>query len=90
MQNKTKNLADSNLKTELKLPYGFHIEVDRVGNGLSASIMGVVSIIDFSETVAILKMRRGKIKVSGSELSVAVYENKTVEILGRICAVEFL
>ena len=69
---------------------GFHMEADKLGNCISLSIIGVISIIDFFESSALMKTRCGKIKISGAELSVAVYENKTVEIYGKISAVEFL
>ncbi|MBE6645380.1 MAG: hypothetical protein E7612_08410 [Ruminococcaceae bacterium] len=73
-----------------KIQPGFHIEADKIGNAISVSIMGVISILDFSDVCALLKMRKGRIKISGTDLSVAVYENKTVEIIGRIGTVEFL
>ena len=90
MQGKEKNTADKNYVEHERLPIYFHMEADRLPTGVSVSIMGVLSIVDFNESSAIMKMRRGKIKVSGSSLSVAVYENRTVEICGKVGAVEFL
>ena len=51
---------------------------------------GVLSILDFSTELAILKIRRGRIRVRGGGLSIAVYENRTVEIFGKVEALEFL
>ena len=90
MQIKEKNAIDTGIEKRDKLPIYFHIEADRVASGVSVSVMGVLAITDFCESCAIMKMRRGKIKVLGAELSVAVYENKTVEIYGKVSAVEFL
>ena len=69
---------------------GFHIEADRVSDGISVSVFGVIAIPDFCEESATLKLRRGRVKIDGTGLSVSVYENKTVEISGKICRVEFL
>ena len=90
MQKKEKNSSREGFLNLQKIQPGFHMEADKIGNSLSISIMGVISILDFSEICALLKMRKGKIKISGSELSVTVYENKTVEIIGKIGMVEFL
>ena len=68
----------------------FHIEADGFLNDVSVSVSNVISIVDFSEEVALLKLKRGKIKIVGRELCIAVYENKTVEISGVVRAVEFL
>lgn len=69
---------------------GFHIEADRISDGISVSVCGVLSILDFSTELAILKIRRGRIRVRGGGLSIAVYENRTVEIFGKVEALEFL
>ena len=90
MRVKEKNSNDKNSAERKQLPLYFHMEADRLADGVSVSIMGVLSIVDFNESSAIMKMRRGKIKVTGSSLSVAVYENRTVEICGKVGAVEFL
>ena len=90
MQSKVKNTTDKNSEGRERLPIYFHMEADKLPWGVSVSIMGVLSIVDFNESSAIMKMRRGKIKVIGSSLSVAVYENRTVEICGKVSSVEFL
>ena len=69
---------------------GFHAEIDASGRGLSLSVAGVYSIMDFSEEKVILKVKRGRITVLGGELEIAVYENKTVEITGKITGVNFI
>ena len=90
MQNRDKNADGKMPEVGERLPIYFHIEADRLPTGVSVSIMGVLSIVDFNETSAVMKMRRGKIKIRGTGLSVAVYENRTVEIYGKVGAVEFL
>ena len=71
-------------------PSSFHIEIDRVYGGISVSVYGVFSILDFNDSLALLKLKRGKVKIEGKSLSVAVYENRTVEISGKIGGVSFL
>ena len=90
MQGREKNTGVKTAEGQEHLPIYFHVEADRLPSGVSVSIMGVLSIVDFNESSAIMKMRRGKIRIIGSGLSVTVYENRTVEISGRVGAVEFL
>ena len=90
MQGRDKNTDAKITEARERLPIYFHVEADRLPSGVSVSIMGVLSIVDFNESSAIMKMRRGKIRITGSGLSVAVYENRTVEISGKVGAVEFL
>ena len=75
---------------ETKKIRSFHLEADKSVFGISVSISGVISILDFCEEYAVLKLRGGKIRVYGLALSISVYENKIVEINGRIGGVEFL
>lgn len=72
------------------LACGFHMEADRISEGISVSVCGVFSILDFNTELAVLKLRHGKIKVRGIGLSIAVYENRTVEIFGKVEALEFV
>lgn len=72
------------------LQSGFHIEADRILSTTSVSISNVLSIIDFKDETAILKMRKGKIKIVGEELAISIYENKIVEIKGKVRNIELL
>lgn len=82
-----KESADSRIKS---LQSCFHIEVDKMMITSSVCVSNVLSIVDFREDDAILKMKKGKIKISGEALSISIYENKIVEILGKIRKIEFL
>lgn len=88
MQKGEKNKAENGVKQ--KSPKGFHIEADRVGSDVSVSVGGVISILDFSDKGAVLKVRGGKIKIVGSFLSVSVYENNIAEICGKVGVIEFI
>ena len=88
MQNNKKKQAEKMVLP--KFPKSFHIEADRVGANISVSVGGVVSILEFSEMGAILKVRGGKIKICGSSLSVSVYENNIAEVCGKVSVIEFI
>ncbi len=87
---RTKEKKETPDKHPQTLQSGFHIEADKILSKTSVSVNNVLSIVDFKEDTAILKMRKGKIKISGEELSISVYENKIVEILGKVRNIEFL
>ena len=79
-------------KNEAPRPFAanIHIEIDGLGQNRSVSVHGVGSIVDFGCERALLRVGRSRILIRGSELSIAVYENKIVEIFGRVGGVEFL
>lgn len=68
----------------------FHMEA--FGNSLGASMLvyGVRHIEDLSEQKILLRVAGGRICVLGSVLTVAVFENKTVEIGGKIQEVKLI
>lgn len=72
------------------LQTSFHIEADKMLTNTSVSVTNVLSIIDFREDAVVLKMRKGKVKISGEMLSIRIYENKIVEIFGKVRNIEFL
>ena len=85
MQRKEKSREES-----ATFPLGFHIEADRVAGGMALSVSSVSSVIDFSECRAELRSGTSRIAVYGRELVIAIYENGTVEIFGKISGVSFL
>lgn len=90
MQKENKKIKLGSLEYEKRAPIGFHVEIDKTVNGLSVCMNGVVSVLDFSEERAVLKMRHGKIRVEGSGLLINVYENKIAEISGKVGKIEFI
>ena len=87
-------MTEKNAK-ETKAPYTlgaispFHIEIDRTKRGISIIASGIIGINDFGDDHAILMTHSGRIIISGTRLSVAVYEHNTVEISGKIEEVKF-
>lgn len=77
-------------ETKRQEPIIFHLEADRVMCGISVSVSGVMNVIDFTKDTVLLKLRRGKLKISGCGLSISVYENRIVEIFGKVERIEFV
>ena len=67
----------------------FHIEINKSAGGYSIISSGIKRIAELSENEIKLKCRDGEIKLKGQKLSLTVYENKTVEIIGKIEVIEF-
>ena len=67
----------------------FHLEADRVMGGISVILNGIISICSLSSEGIQLKSHRGKIQLCGKEMSVSIFENHTVEIVGRIEGIVF-
>ncbi len=87
MQDKLKKTAE---KKETYLSAGFHLEADKMGSLISVCVANVTSVSDFTSDYAILISNKKRVKIYGYALSIAMYENKTVEIFGRIGGIEFL
>lgn len=88
MRNNEKNKAEKMIMP--RFLRSFHVEADKVGANISVSVGGVISILDFSDTGAIFKVRGGKIKICGDSLSVSVYENNIAEVCGKVAVLEFI
>ncbi len=67
----------------------FHLEADRSKSGLSIILSGIIGISDFSDSFIDLKGHGGRISVHGKKLFISVYENGSVEIVGRVEEIVF-
>ena len=67
----------------------FHVEIDKCALGLRATASGVKRISELSETSISLKTKGYTLVVGGKRLSLSIYENKTVEISGKIEVMKF-
>ena len=61
-----------------------HIEASRCKRGISILIDGIIGVTDFNENSIMLSSHGGRISISGRGLSLSVYDNGSVEIVGRI------
>ena len=67
----------------------FHLEADRSREGLSIILSGIIGISDFSDHFIHLKSHGGRISVLGKKLFIKVYENSSVEIVGKVEEIVF-
>ena len=68
----------------------FHIEIDKTPMAYSLSCKGVKGISEFSDEEIKLLISDFSILVKGDKLCMAVFENKCVEITGKISEVKFV
>ncbi len=66
----------------------FHIEADRSPAGLTVRVGGIIGIAEYSDELVLLKSHGGRLTLTGKRLSITVYEDKTVEICGRVEGME--
>ena len=72
-------------KERLKNPTdSFFFELSKRGKFSSAVIGGVIGVLDFSDKSVYLATQFGRIKILGEMLKVAIFENKTIQITGKI------
>ena len=87
-------MQDKNIKVPLSARRGplssFHIEVDKSQKGFSLLCSGVKGINEFSETNILLRLNGFSLSVFGTKLFIKVYEEKTVEVIGRFSEVRFI
>ena len=77
-------------KKEEKMPIGFYLSCERTVGGVSVIVGGIMSVTDFSEETVSLAGHTGRISVNGKRLSMSVFENKNVEIKGRVEEIKFI
>ena len=73
-----------------KPPRGFYIEGGRSARGMTFEIGRVIAICELSEECVELKTHGGKIKISGSRLTVSIFEDGTVKVSGKATEVKFI
>ena len=76
-------------KPEPNMPEGFYLSCERTSGGVSVIVGGIMSVTDFSPEGVMLAGHTGRISVQGKGLSMAVFENKNVEIRGRVEEIKF-
>ncbi len=69
-------------------PSPFHVEIDRIQSGVAVLVSGVRAIRELTDTTALLRLKGGFMRINGSGISVTVYENKTVEVIGGVSGIE--
>ena len=68
----------------------FHIDIDRVSDNISVSVCGTRGVREFSDSQVFLNVSGGGICINGISLTMCVYENSTIEVIGKIQGLEFI
>lgn len=74
---------------EPNMPEGFYLACERVSGGVSVIVGGVMCVTDFSPEAVMLAGHTGRISVFGRGLAMSVFENKSIEIKGRVEEIKF-
>ncbi len=75
-------------KAGARPPSPFHVEIDRVQGGIAVLVSGVRAIRELTDTTALLRLKGGFMRINGRDVSVTVYENRTVEVIGGVMSIE--
>ena len=67
----------------------FHMEMDGGRSGASARISGVRHIEEYTAERLVLQISGGRLRLLGTGLSLSVFENRSIEVGGRISEVGF-
>ena len=75
-----------------KLPSApkFHMEIDAGRRNAAVLIYGVRHIEEYTAERLLLQIPGGRMKICGIDLALSVFENRCVEIRGRLSEVGFL
>ncbi len=75
---------EKNTEFNKKTPIPFFLELSRSGKNSDIVVGGVIGVLEFSDENALLSTYSGRINISGEKLNVTIFENKTVQIQGKI------
>ena len=68
----------------------FRLEANRSNKGMSILLSGIIGVSDFSDRSILLLSHGGRINVLGESLFIDLFENNTVEIVGRVSEIVFI
>ena len=83
-----KQNQDETIDPKKKMPR-FHIEMDGGLRGASLLVCGVQKIEEYSSERLTLKLSGGRMHLKGRDLHLTIFENKTVEVCGKLLEVGF-
>ena len=89
MQNEERNYNHKKRMGDLLDTVNFHIEIDKRYGQMSIVINGTDSILEYSDKSILLRTGKQKVKINGDALTLALYENKAVEVIGKIMEIDF-
>ena len=76
---------------KIKSPFSpLHFELDKSGKKSKCTVCGVVSVLDLTDTAALLVTHSGKVRINGEKLILSTYTERVVELSGIISGVELI
>lgn len=83
-------MTDKKEKMPISPVSSFHLEADRCTEGIKMFVSGVIGIGGYSAEEIFLRSHACRLRICGKRLKICVYENNTVEVLGRIEETEYI
>ena len=83
-------IAAMHISSPATLRTPFRCEYDGGRSGMSVLLYGIISIKDFSGEEVLMRTTGFNVRIKGNGLTLSVYENKSVEIFGRILNMELI
>jgi hypothetical protein len=77
-------------KDDIEMTGGFYLSCERVTGGIALLVGGVIGVSELSCDCTELLSHSGRIRVRGRALELATFENRIIEIKGRIEGVDFV
>ena len=71
-------------------PRGFFLNAERLGGGMRLSVGGVVSVSELTDERIVLVTHASGIEVTGRALLLSAFDQRCVEIVGRVLEVRLL
>ena len=88
MTDRKKTSPEKNKKAYAVPP--FHMELEKRGKGAVILVTGIVSVDTLTKEEALLVTHSGRLLVVGEGLLIVTFEDRTVELSGRIEEVKLL
>ena len=71
-------------------PRGFFLNAERVGRGIRLIVGSVIAVSEITEKEILLVSHGARIRVIGDNLELSLFEERAVEVCGRVREVLFL
>ena len=83
---------NSTLKTKRKSSpsSAFRLEAARCRRGVSLVLSGIISVEEFNSETVLLKSHGTKVRLRGTGFDISVFENRDIEITGKVVEIDFL
>lgn len=71
-------------------PRGFFLNAERTGGGVRITVGAIIAVKEITESEILLISHGARVRVIGEKLELSVFEERAVEVNGKIREVVFL